>query len=212
MTKSVKLSPEQEKFKDLYTPKPPDSLSGNALKLFNAAISKISFEPCNNNGLSVSYADLSTDELFAIGITGTNEWPLHIPEKVKSNIDKMQRTGTFFGVKCTLPATDPYHAKAINVHVESARENILVLKHSEKFPIGRQLGATGMLTKLVKTAVDTVGNYKLDDVISQLERMTDDVQEIDREDKQIWLREEEKPRSFKTVKNILSKIKNPDSR
>lgn len=74
-----------------------------------------------------------------------------------------------------------------------------------EFQPGRKKGAKGQFTLLVEEAAKVAGNgWK--NVISHLESVGGIVQEVDWESEEIWIKGENEPRKFKTVRNKLAKL------
>lgn len=148
----IELTAEQEKLEAHYTPKIPEGLSGAAKALFLKAVSKITFAPHESGGVSVSYEQLSEEELFAIGITGASSWPMFVPKSVKEKMKAMQ-PHRLLGV---FPATHPDLLDAQNRVRELERKEALVKNHGNKFLPKRAKGSISKKTKYIhKLATDS---------------------------------------------------------
>lgn len=148
---SQELTPWQKRYKEERTPKPPDGLSEQARRQFLKIVSKIIFTPIEatptkGEGLSIDFGNLTREEAFAIGESGTDDWPF-LPKDVNDKLSKMQiqrRMGEF---RCTFPARDPDHINAIKQARETLREEVLLKLFSEQFKPGRDKGAVSDATK-----------------------------------------------------------------
>jgi hypothetical protein len=76
------LTDMQKQLREWYTPHQQAGLSEQAKRLFDAAVKKITFTPTEAGGLSVDYGGLTPDEVYALGIAGTDAWPLFTPKQV----------------------------------------------------------------------------------------------------------------------------------
>lgn len=89
---------------------------------------------------------------------------------------------------------------------------IVVLSKSQlavkgaRFSPGRRKGAKGSFTRLVEDAARAASSKSWETVVQRLESMNHVVDEVDWDDKKIWIAGEDRPRTFKTVMNILSKL------
>jgi hypothetical protein len=151
-TKPHELTEEQEKLKAQYTPKMPDGLSDTAKELFKKAVSKITVMP-HGLGLKISYEKLSMEELFALGLTGFEEWPFY-PPSVKEKLDDMRPS---FPTSDLDVAKQLFDANKDNQKrlLEKLRKEVLLTQHGEKFPPRRAKGAISKKTAYIhKLATD----------------------------------------------------------
>ena len=82
-----------------------------------------------------------------------------------------------------------------------------LVKRGRQFKPGKRQGAKGRFSKMVEYASKLSGSTDWKSVVQSIERLDDDVQEVDWESEEIWLRGEDNARTFKTVKNILAKLR-----
>lgn len=92
---------------------------------------------------------------------------------------------------------------ALMIGLKAATHTIPLALAGEKFKSGRKLGANGKFKEIVKTAFDHVGTKNWMSVIRMMEG-ADGVDEIVWADREIWIKGEDKPRTFKTVQNIVA--------
>lgn len=126
------LTDWQDSYKKSRTPKPPAHLSEQAKRQFTKIVSKIIFEPQENGGLMISFEKLTTEEAFAIGESGTDDWPF-LPKDIQDELVKMQPHRKLGEYLCVISATDPDLVNAINNARESAREKVLLKLFSESY-------------------------------------------------------------------------------
>ena len=110
-------------------------------------------------------------------------------------------------------ANGDIHAGEMNMNAAWAEYMMLVVLSQQtlvmkgvSFAPGRKKGAKSKFTLLVEEASKQAGTTQWKSVITAMESVDGIVQEVVWDAEQIWIRGDDKPRSFKRVKNILSKL------
>jgi hypothetical protein len=88
--KELPLTEWQLMYKKSRTPKPSENLTPLQRRFFENAVKKIRFIPTSDGGLDIDYSNLTIEESFAIGVTGTSEWPLFTPAAVDEKVRAMR--------------------------------------------------------------------------------------------------------------------------
>jgi hypothetical protein len=133
------LTAEEEAFKQSFLPKPPADLTEAAKLLFQAAINKVECTPTNSGALVFDYRNLTEEESFAIGVS------VFPPKSVLKKEKDLWRTilpdPTGGGAVLFIQPTSEDFKEAIVRVRESARKEILVTAHGEKFSVSRRSGS-----------------------------------------------------------------------
>ena len=143
-----KLNPKnftewQKSFIKADTPKMPEGLTDAAQRLFKTAVSKITYTPTENGGISRSIEKLSEEEAFAIGETGTPSWSFGIPKSVREKLDAASSRVSLLGV---IEAIAPLDEAAKYRLLDLERKSVLVTQHGEKFATKKPKGSRSKKT------------------------------------------------------------------
>jgi hypothetical protein len=149
----ARLTAEQEAFKQLWLPKPPEDLTETAKRLFQAAINKVECKPTTTGSLEFNYSKLTHEECFAIGVSVFD--PKSVRDKKKDLWQRrILRDPTGREVLLIIQPSSQDTKEAIARVRETARKEILVAAHGEKFPIARRSGSLNPIHQYL------VGLYK----------------------------------------------------
>jgi hypothetical protein len=156
----------QKSYIEARTPKMPEGLTDGAQSLFQSAVSKITYAPTENGGISRSIERLSTEEAFAIGETGTASWGLGIPASVRESVVAASPRIKIFGGK--LEIITPMDEAVKHRLLDVARKSVLVTQRGEKFIIGSKQPRTDELQKMILDWVRKNPNLRKSELIKLL--------------------------------------------
>jgi len=94
---------------------------------------------------------------------------------------------------------------ALIIGLKAATYTIPLALAGEKFKSGRKPGSNGKFKEIVKNACAQVGTKNWQSVIRAMDG-ADGVDEIAHADREVWIKGEDKPRTFKTVQNIVAAL------
>lgn len=111
----------------------PSDLTKKAKELYEKAVSKFAFVLTDRHEWALTYENLTDNERFALGITGTDAWPLYTPKAVEEKLKAIQlriENSNLSGATVFYPNLD---LDQINRVRDLERKSILVTEHGEKF-------------------------------------------------------------------------------
>jgi len=111
---------------------PPEGLSSVAKAKYLKAVSKVTFTPTNEGGLTIGYEQLSKEELFAI----QEPWGVFTPDSVNSKMKATLPRDSLGGIHPADEATQVMQRRLIT----ELRKDVLVLAHGETFKAPKEKG------------------------------------------------------------------------